>query len=56
MRTVFEERDGVLCVLVREDGGVVEDGGQEVHGGHGDQQEEGGLHQRALADSLAQEE
>ena len=40
MRTVLEKGDGVLAVFVREDGGVVEDGGQEVDSGDGDQEEE----------------
>ena len=56
LRTVLEKGDGVLAVLVGEDGGVVEDGGQEVDSGDGDEEEEGGLHQGALADGLAQEE
>ena len=56
MRTVLEKGDGVLAVLVGEDGGVIEDGGQEVDSGDGDEEEEGGLHQGALADGLALEE
>ena len=56
MRTVLEKGDGVLAVFVGEDGGVVEDGGQEVDSGDGDKEEEGGLHQGALADGLTEEE
>ena len=56
MRTVLEKGDGVFAVLVGEDGGVVEDGGQEVDSGDGDKEKEGGLHQGALADGLALEE
>ena len=56
LRTVLEEGESVLGVLVREDGGVVEDRGEEVDGGDGDEEEEGCLHQSALADGLAEED
>ena len=56
LRTVLEEGESVLGVLVRENGGVVEDRGEEVDGGDGDEEEEGGLHQSALADGLAEED
>ena len=55
LRAVLQERESVLRVLVRKDGGVIEDRGQQVDGGDGDQEEEGCLHQGALADGLTEE-
>ena len=52
--TVLQERQCVLRVLVRKDGGVIEDGGQQVDGGDRHQQEEGRLHQGAFTDRLAE--
>lgn len=42
-----------VAVVFGEDRGVVEHGGQHVDGGHGDQEQEGGLHQGALVHRLA---
>ena len=56
LRTVLQQWYGVFIVLIREDGGIIEDCGEEVDGGDGDQEEEGGLHQRTLADGFTQEE
>ena len=45
-----------LGILVWQDRGVVENCGEKVDGADGDQEEEGGLHQAALADGLTQED
>lgn len=57
LRRVHQHGQGVVAVLVvGQYGSVVEHRGQEVDRGDGDQQEEGGLHQRAFVDRLAVED
>ena len=57
LRAVHQHGERVLAVVgVRHHGRVVEHGGEQVDGGHGDEEQEGRLHQRALVDRPAVED